>query len=94
MVVGEALACGLPVIATRKVGAAWDLIQEGKNGYIVPENDSAALAVAIDRACQSDRVALGETESQEMVADWGIDAHVRGLHSALDFCMLDSDASP
>lgn len=92
-VVVEALACGLPVIATRKVGAAWDLIQEGTNGRVVPENDAAALAVAIDRACQSDRAALGEKESREVVADWGTDSYVRGLHSALDYCLPDSAAS-
>jgi glycosyltransferase involved in cell wall biosynthesis len=90
MVVAEALACGLPVIATRKVGAAWDLIEDGKNGYIVPENDAAALAVAIDRACQADRVPMGASESRKVVGDWGIDAYVRGLDSALDFCLSDS----
>ncbi|MGD1156361.1 MAG: glycosyltransferase [Terriglobia bacterium] len=93
MVIVEALACGLRVIATRMVGAAWDLVQDGKNGCVVPENDAAALALAIDRACQSDRAALGEKESREAVADWGIDSYVRGLHSALDCCLPDSAAS-
>jgi glycosyltransferase involved in cell wall biosynthesis len=90
IVVAEALACGLPVIATRKVGAAWDLVQDGKNGYVVPENDAAALAVAIDRACQSNSFALGDRESQGAVANWGMDSYVRGIHAALDYCLPDS----
>jgi glycosyltransferase involved in cell wall biosynthesis len=94
MVVVEALACGLPVIATRKVGAAWDLIQEGKNGHIVPENDAAALAAAIERACQPNRALVGEGKSQLTVADWGIDSYVRRLHSALDYCLASSVPSP
>ena len=94
MVVAEALACRLPVITTRKVGAAWDLIREGRNGYVVPENDPAALAVAIDRACRAGFTGLNETESQDAVADWGIDACVRGLHAALDSCLPDAAFQP
>ena len=90
IVVAEALACGLPVIATRKVGAAWDLIQDGENGYVVPENDPAALAVAIDRACRSDSFPLGGRESQGAIANWGMDSYVRGIHAALDYCLPDS----
>jgi glycosyltransferase involved in cell wall biosynthesis len=90
MVVVEALACRLPVIATRKVGAAWDLIQEGKNGCVIPENDATALAVAIDRGCQPNRAPLDEKESRDAVADWGIDSYVRRLSSALDCCVPDS----
>lgn len=43
MVVAEALAHGLPVITTRNAGAA-DLIQDGKNGFVVPPRDGIALA--------------------------------------------------
>jgi glycosyltransferase involved in cell wall biosynthesis len=90
MVVLEALACGLPVIATSRVGAAWDLIQDGKNGYVIPENDAAALAAAIEQACQPNRGPLDEKESRDAVADWGIDSYIRGLHSALDYCLASS----
>jgi glycosyltransferase involved in cell wall biosynthesis len=39
----EAMACGLPVIATR-VGANADLMEEGRCGRLVPRADSEALA--------------------------------------------------
>jgi len=87
LVVNEAIASGLPVIATRKVGAAHDLITEGENGYLVPENDVEAMASAIDQACQSkERLrALGE-RSQQSVASWNYHATLEGFHRALDYC--------
>ncbi|MBN1220762.1 MAG: glycosyltransferase family 4 protein [Anaerolineae bacterium] len=39
----EAMACGLPVVATRASGLG-ELVQEGVNGYLVDINDPAALA--------------------------------------------------
>lgn len=87
LVVNEAMASGLPVIATRKVGAAHDLIIEGENGYLVRENDVEAMASAIDHACQSkERLrALGE-RAQQSVASWNYDATLEGFHRALDYC--------
>lgn len=42
----EAMACGLPVVATREAGAA-ELIEDGKAGRLVPSGDPAALAEAV-----------------------------------------------
>jgi len=44
MVVPEALAAGLPVVATDQVIAAHEFIQEGINGFAIPINDPGALA--------------------------------------------------
>ncbi len=43
MVVTEALASGLPVIISDRVGAK-DIIEEGKNGWVVPLGDIESLA--------------------------------------------------
>jgi len=43
LVVLESLACGTPVVAT-KVGGAESVIQHGKTGYVVRDNDSCRLA--------------------------------------------------
>ena len=43
MVVPEALAAGLPTVVSDRVGAA-ELIEEGRNGWVVPAGDAGALA--------------------------------------------------
>ena len=43
LVVPEAMACGLPVIASANAGSS-EAIQDGMNGFIVPARDSDALA--------------------------------------------------
>jgi glycosyltransferase involved in cell wall biosynthesis len=43
LVQGQAMACGCPVIGTTATGAE-DLFTDGREGFIVPERDVAALA--------------------------------------------------
>ncbi len=91
LVVNEAMASGLPVIATHKSGAAQDLIIEGKNGFLVPHNHTAALASAIDQACQSEERlrAMGEA-AQQAVAEWNYEATLSGFYQALTSCLAVS----
>lgn len=62
MVLNEAAAAGLPLVATEATGGAYDLIEEGVNGYRVPVDDAAALAAALRRVGESPewRVAAGQ----------------------------------
>ena len=45
--VAEALACSLPVVATR-VGAIPEMVTDGVNGFMVPVRDPRSLAAAIE----------------------------------------------
>jgi glycosyltransferase involved in cell wall biosynthesis len=56
LVVLEAMACGVPVIATPN-GAAPDIIHDGQDGFIVPIRDSQALAERLERL-RKDRTLL------------------------------------
>ena len=64
LVVLEAMACGLPVIVSDRVGAA-DCVEEGKNGFIFPFGVKEALADRLkwfmaepSRAAEMQEVAL------------------------------------
>jgi glycosyltransferase involved in cell wall biosynthesis len=79
--VEEALACGLPAIASSRVGAGYDLIEEGGNGFRYECGDGAALARAIDRALALDRGGV-DVASRAILARWDYAATWRGILSA------------
>jgi glycosyltransferase involved in cell wall biosynthesis len=53
VVTNQAIAAGLPVVASDAVGAAAELVRPDENGYVVPAGDAAALADAMLRALDS-----------------------------------------
>jgi glycosyltransferase involved in cell wall biosynthesis len=54
MALSEAATAGLPLVATEAVGGAWDLIEQGVNGYRVPVGDAAALREALAKVLAAD----------------------------------------
>ena len=48
----EAMACGVPVIATT-VGAFDELVVEGETGSLIPPGDSERMCAAVDAALAS-----------------------------------------
>ena len=71
MVLNEAAAAGLPLVATEAAGAGYDLIEDGVNGYRVPVDDEAALADALRKVAADPawRLAAGE-RSRELTAGY------------------------
>jgi len=70
-VVLEAAAMGVPAITTDATGAI-DSVEDGVTGLIVPVDDSAALAAAIDRLLGNAplRTRLGAAARARAVADF------------------------
>jgi len=61
--VPDAMACAKPIIGTTAAGNEL-VIRDGVNGYLVPEQDPAALAAAILRLAAlapAQRIAMGQT---------------------------------
>ncbi|MFE8701750.1 glycosyltransferase family 4 protein [Cytobacillus sp. FJAT-54145] len=47
LVINEAMAFGLPIVTTNKCVAGLELVKDNENGFIVPVNNSSALAKRI-----------------------------------------------
>ena len=56
LVVNEAMAQGLPVISTNRCIAALELINDGKNGFVVPVEDEQLLAAGMNRILQDENL--------------------------------------
>jgi glycosyltransferase involved in cell wall biosynthesis len=71
LVVNEAMACGLPVIATNVAGCVPDLVHDGINGLIVPVADAAELASAMTKLVNNDelRVQMGRRSAAKIDAN-------------------------
>jgi glycosyltransferase involved in cell wall biosynthesis len=84
LVLNEAMTFGLPVVATRMVGASLDLIEEGSNGYIYPVGDISALTDALRRlAASPDMRRQFGRRSCDIVQRYSYDACVQGILAAL-----------
>jgi glycosyltransferase involved in cell wall biosynthesis len=87
LVVNEAMNQGVPVVVTDAVGAAaGGLVQDGVNGYVVPERDSQALAEAMQRILDDAelRQRMGRAARQSVIG-WDNERMVRGFREAIDY---------
>ena len=69
----EAMACGLPVVATA-VGGTPDLVEEGMTGHLVPSEDAQAMANALWR-CYSEpetSARYGQTARARALVHFGL----------------------
>jgi len=71
MTILEAMAAGLPVVATR-VGAAGDVIDNGSTGMLVPPRDVAAMTAAV-RSLLRDDHGIGSAARQEVAKSYTVD---------------------
>jgi glycosyltransferase involved in cell wall biosynthesis len=84
MVVPEAMACGLPVIATSASGEIGDRVTDGVNGYIVPPAEAETLCDRMARLVDDDRrQKMGEFARQK-VAGQTPDVWAKAFESAID----------
>jgi len=80
MIVLEAFACGTPVVAS-DLGGAGELIAPGTDGALVPANDPAALAAAIEPFV-ADPIrarAMGRAGRTKVEVEFSPERHLHGL---------------
>jgi glycosyltransferase involved in cell wall biosynthesis len=81
VVVNEAMACGLPLLLSDQVGAAYDLLEQGRNGFMVRVGDVAAWGkalLAMMEITDSELNRMGAA-SREIVRPWNHEANVKNV---------------
>ncbi len=66
LVLNEAMACGLPILSSRNVGAAEELVKHGPNGFVFDANNVAEMAQYLECVARLDRhklAAMGAASS-------------------------------
>ncbi|MDS4040586.1 MAG: glycosyltransferase family 4 protein [Candidatus Competibacter sp.] len=92
LVVNEAAASGLPLLVSRTVGARYELLAEGDNGFLFDPTDIADIARVLRAMAdlpESDRAAMG-ARSTAVVADWSPTRFGEGLFAAISAAQSNS----
>ncbi len=88
LVVNEAMACGLPVVVSRNVGAAPDLVRPGENGYRFYADNPEELALCLERLCKREELAAKfGAQARIDIGDWAADRFTRGALGAAEAAM-------
>ena len=94
LVVNEAMAAGLPVIADRRCGAAMDLIDDGVTGRKLGELSIESIAAAMSEfVAEPGRAAEQGTAARLRIQTWNFDRTVDGFLRAFDASTNASAAS-
>ena len=90
MVIGEAMACGCPVISSENSGGM-DLIKDGHEGYVVPIRDSASITDRLEQLAQDPvlRETMGVRSLERVASIGGWDTYGRNYVAVLEALMAD-----
>jgi 1,2-diacylglycerol 3-alpha-glucosyltransferase len=93
LVVNEAAASGLPLLVSERVGARYELVEHGSNGFLFPPEDLSAICDVLLRASAANASALAEMgrRSLDMAAKWTPDRFGTGLLAAAELSRQPSE---
>lgn len=95
-VVNEAMYFGKPVIVTDAVGASFDMIRDGENGFIVPEKDGNAIFSALKKILSDSELEKKMGKKSQSIIEMGfkydhmVGGFWRAVESVLEKRMLKS----
>lgn len=94
LVINEAMASGLPVIASDRLGCAEDLVQDGRNGFAIDPDSVEELTDALEKVTDPETASrLGE-KSLQIISHWGCNRFASGgLDAAMAALKKSSDNS-
>jgi 1,2-diacylglycerol 3-alpha-glucosyltransferase len=91
LVVNEAMACGLPIIASDVAGCVPDLVQDGWNGFVIRPHDVEALVCAMQAMVDDPESARQmRSHSQQRIQGYTSETWAAGIVQALASVRGDS----
>ena len=82
--INEAMACSKPVLVSDQCGAAIDLVEKGKNGFIFKSNDSDDLLNKMEvLLANHDHVADMGHHSYHLIQPWNFDSICSSIEQLL-----------
>jgi glycosyltransferase involved in cell wall biosynthesis len=87
LVINEAAAAGLAMVASDVVGAAPELVRDGVNGRVFPHGDLPQLVQCLHEVTDESNTDRMKAASADVLRDWQVRADpVQGLRAALQYC--------
>jgi glycosyltransferase involved in cell wall biosynthesis len=84
VVVNEAMLCGRPVVVSDRVGAGYELVCSGQNGFVFPCGDVTALAEILREALPwPDRLRQMGGAARKRMETWSLTENVDALLEAV-----------
>jgi glycosyltransferase involved in cell wall biosynthesis len=83
------MASGLPILSSKNVGAAEELLQDGANGFSFDPMSVEELAAVLQRMAKlprHEREAMGAA-SKSIISNWGPERFAQGVREAVRMAM-------
>jgi glycosyltransferase involved in cell wall biosynthesis len=95
LVINEAAASGLAIVATEVVGAAVELVHDGENGRLIPPGNEEALRDALLEVTDPARIDAMKAASEKSLEKWRREADpVEGFRQALRWAGVLGEQQP
>lgn len=82
LILNEAVEVHVPIVCSDVVSAGYDLVKEGKNGFMVKQKDAQALALAIQKVVKFPKAQVQNT-SKEIMELYSYENMANGFISAI-----------
>jgi glycosyltransferase involved in cell wall biosynthesis len=84
LVLNEVMCAGLPVVASREIGAVPDLVHHGVNGFTYDAGDIDQLSSALNQLLEApEKRKFMAKESRTIIGQWNYEYCVSGIVQAL-----------
>ena len=88
LVILEAMCSGLPIICSKYADGAYDLIEEGKNGFIIEPYDETKFAESIEKVLGSKEIRENmQKNSKEILEKFRFANIAKGYMEAIEECV-------